>query len=410
MTADVDALQDRVSPSAIVERRKQAARSRVQGVRDKVMGTAHGVSSSASGTAGSAKDSAGGAVDSVKGTAQDAVSGAQDKVQGAPLAAGLIAFGAGLIVAALIPASEKEAVAAGHVVDAAKEHGQPVVDQAKSVAQDVVDGVKETAAEAAQEVKDTASDSAGKVQVRGSVGSGRGPLADPVLTRSTPQHSRPAPIGRAGSRFAGCWSSRQRPGSIPGPSDGSGPLGQHDAEGDHARAQHAGAASRRPCRAARSWPASPCRRPARRGTARGRSRHRRRGTPGRSTASAPARSRRRRRGGGRRCAAPTPGRCRAARRGTRARPRSRLPRSVVMPGMKPSTPTSRKTTPTRAAAAWTGVPDAVDRDRRRVFSVMAAPYPATVAAHVQPTPGWGVPQLVAQVTVWRGTDRGTDPL
>ena len=29
MTADVDALQDRVSPTAIVERRKQAARSRV---------------------------------------------------------------------------------------------------------------------------------------------------------------------------------------------------------------------------------------------------------------------------------------------------------------------------------------------------------------------------------------------
>ena len=49
----------------------------------------------------------------------------------------------------LIPASEKEAVAAGHVVDAAKEHGQPIMDQAKSVAQDVVDGVKETAAEAA---------------------------------------------------------------------------------------------------------------------------------------------------------------------------------------------------------------------------------------------------------------------
>ena len=48
MTANVDALQDRVSPSAIVERRKQAARSRVQGMRDRVMGSAHGVSSSAS--------------------------------------------------------------------------------------------------------------------------------------------------------------------------------------------------------------------------------------------------------------------------------------------------------------------------------------------------------------------------
>ena len=172
MTADVDALQDRVSPSAIVERRKQAARGRMLVVRDKVMGTAHGVSSSASGTAGSAKDSASGAVDSVKGTAQGAVSGTQDKVQGAPLAAGLVAFGAGMIVSALIPASEKEAVAAGHVVDAAKEHGQPVVDQARTVAQDVADSVKETATEAAQEVKGTAADSAARVKDEGQSGVG----------------------------------------------------------------------------------------------------------------------------------------------------------------------------------------------------------------------------------------------
>jgi uncharacterized protein YjbJ (UPF0337 family) len=170
MTSDVDALQDRVSPSAIVDRRKQAARSRMLGVRDKVMGTAHSAGTSASGTAGSAKDSAAGAVGSVKGTAHDTVSTAQDKVQGAPLAAGLVAFGAGMIVSALIPASEKEAVAAGHAVDAAKEHGQPVVDQAKSVAQDVAGNVKETAAQAAQEVKESASQSAGKVASEGQSG------------------------------------------------------------------------------------------------------------------------------------------------------------------------------------------------------------------------------------------------
>jgi hypothetical protein len=170
MTTDVDALQDRVSPSAIVERRKQAARSRMLGVRDKVMGTAHSAGTSASGTAGSAKDSAAGAVGSVKGTAHDTVSTAQDKVQGAPLAAGLVAFGAGMIVSALIPASEKEAVAAGHAVDAAKEHGQPVVDQARSVAQDVAAEVKDTATQAAQEVKDTATDSAQKVKSEGQSG------------------------------------------------------------------------------------------------------------------------------------------------------------------------------------------------------------------------------------------------
>ena len=43
MTANVDALQDKVSPSAIVERRKQAARGRMLGVRDRVMGTAGSV-------------------------------------------------------------------------------------------------------------------------------------------------------------------------------------------------------------------------------------------------------------------------------------------------------------------------------------------------------------------------------
>ena len=73
MTSDVDALQDKVSPAAIVERRKQAARGRMMGVRDKVMGTAHSVGSSTTGTAGSARDGASGAVDSVKGAAQGTV-------------------------------------------------------------------------------------------------------------------------------------------------------------------------------------------------------------------------------------------------------------------------------------------------------------------------------------------------
>jgi ElaB/YqjD/DUF883 family membrane-anchored ribosome-binding protein len=165
MTANVDALQDKVSPSAIVERRKQAARGRMLGVRDRVMGTAHSVRSSAGDTAGSTTGS-------VKDSAQSAVSGAQDRVEGSPLAAGLVAFGAGMLISALIPASEKEAVAAGHVVDAAKEHGQPVMDQAKSMAQDVAQDVKQTATQAAQEVKDTATDSAERVKSEGKSGVG----------------------------------------------------------------------------------------------------------------------------------------------------------------------------------------------------------------------------------------------
>lgn len=159
MTANVDALQDRVSPAAIVERRKEAARGRVRSARDKVMGSAHHVGSSASGTASSAT----GAMDSVKG-------GTQDRIEGSPLAAGLVAFGAGMIVSALIPASDKEARVASQVVDAAKEHGQPVVDEAKSMAQDVAQNVKESASDAVAEVKDTATQSADKVATEGRSG------------------------------------------------------------------------------------------------------------------------------------------------------------------------------------------------------------------------------------------------
>jgi len=159
MAANVDALQDRVSPAAIVERRKEAARGRVRSARDKVMGSA-----------GSANTSTVDGASSVKDTAQGAVSGAQNKIQGSPLAAGLVAFGAGLVVAALIPASEKEAVAAGHVVDAAKEKGQPLLDEAKSVGQDIASSVGESAAEAVEEVKDTATQSADRVRSEGQSG------------------------------------------------------------------------------------------------------------------------------------------------------------------------------------------------------------------------------------------------
>jgi len=167
MAANVDALQDRVSPAAIVERRKEAARGRVRSARDKVMGSAGSLSSSATGGAGSVNDSA-----------HDAVSGTQDKIQGSPLAAGLVAFGAGLVVAALIPASEKEAVAAGHVVDIAKDKGQPLVDQAKSVGQDVAASVGESAGAAVQEVKDAATEGADRVRSEGQAG------ADEVRTQA----------------------------------------------------------------------------------------------------------------------------------------------------------------------------------------------------------------------------------
>ena len=160
LASDLDALQDRVSPSAIVERRKQAARSRVGGIRDKVMGTALSAKDSVTGKAQGAAGSALGAV----GGTQDRV---QDSIQGSPLGAGLVAFGAGMVIAALLPASDKEARAGAQLVATAQDKAQPLVEQAKSAGQDVAHNLAESAAEAAQEVKETATEGAQRVKSEG---------------------------------------------------------------------------------------------------------------------------------------------------------------------------------------------------------------------------------------------------
>ena len=160
MASDLDALQDKVSPSAIVQRRKEATRNRISSLRDRVMGTAQ----SAGGTVSDKVPSPSGMASSVQGGVQSGVSSAQDRVQGSPLAAGLVAFGAGVVVASLLPASQREAEAAHRVVETAKDKGQPLMDDAKEAGQQLGQDLKERATEAAQQVKDSATESAQQVK------------------------------------------------------------------------------------------------------------------------------------------------------------------------------------------------------------------------------------------------------
>jgi hypothetical protein len=150
MSSDVDALQDRVSPSAIVERRKQAARSKASSVKDRVMGVAHGAADHA--------PSASGVASGVSDTAGTAVSATQERVQGSPLGAGLVAFGAGLVVASLLPASKAEAEAAHQALENAQPLMDDVRDDVMSSAQQVAADAKDQAASAAQQVKESATE------------------------------------------------------------------------------------------------------------------------------------------------------------------------------------------------------------------------------------------------------------
>ena len=159
LSRDIDELTDKVNPSRVVERRTEAAKGRIGSVRDKLIGAKPDVRGSASSVSGGVSSTASGAADAASG-AVDAVG---SKAQGNPLAAGLVAFGAGMLISALIPASEKEAQAAQQAVRAAKEHGQPVIDEAKSVGQQMGQDLKESATDSAEQVKATAQDSAQNV-------------------------------------------------------------------------------------------------------------------------------------------------------------------------------------------------------------------------------------------------------
>ncbi len=152
LTRDIDELSDKVSPARVLDRRKQAAKGRIGSVRDKVMGATgdagNGISSTASGAAGSVSDTASGAIDTLEA-----------RTQGNPLAAGLVAFGAGMLISALIPASSRETQAAQKLTQVAKDQGQPLIDEAKSAGQDLAADLKGSAADSAQQVQATAQDS-----------------------------------------------------------------------------------------------------------------------------------------------------------------------------------------------------------------------------------------------------------
>jgi hypothetical protein len=242
LSQGVDALTEKVTPGKIVERRLDRARDTATRLKDKVMGTnplssssssvsgqhigggirdtaaqaADRVTDTASTAASTVQDTASSAASTVQdaasraaGTAQDtaataagavrdAASTAAERLQqtpqvirqqarGNPLAAGLIAFGAGWLISSLLPASRREQELAdqakqqatqvaqdkvqpvaqqvtGEVRENLREPAQQAVESVKSTAQDAGQTVVEQGKSAAQDVQGRAQDAAGTVR------------------------------------------------------------------------------------------------------------------------------------------------------------------------------------------------------------------------------------------------------
>ncbi len=145
LSSDVNELGEKVSPAQIAKRQRDKVTGALAGVKDHIMGAADSTTSS------------------VGQTVSDTTDKVARKAQGSPLAVGLIAFGAGLLLSALVPASRPEAQAAAAI----KEQAQPLVEQLTAAGKEAAGNLQEPAQQALESVKSTASDAVDTVKDEG---------------------------------------------------------------------------------------------------------------------------------------------------------------------------------------------------------------------------------------------------
>ena len=161
---DVDALADKVTPTKIMDRQVGKVKSAVGSVKDRVMGATTGAKERVMGVTSDTKDRVKGATTDAREGLAEAPHLAADKARGNPLAAGLIAFGVGMLAASLVPASKKEKELANSIKDAA----QPLVGEVTDAAKQMGENLRQPAQEAAASLKDTATEAVGNVKSQAS--------------------------------------------------------------------------------------------------------------------------------------------------------------------------------------------------------------------------------------------------
>lgn len=165
LTRDVDRLAEKTSPKQVARRRWTSVKEKVMGstgqARDTLGSGASTVQEKASDLGGTvqekashlsdvAGDKAHEAADAVRSAPQAVVT----QTQGNPIAAGVIAFGVGMLAATLIPVTDAEKRAGQEL----KDHSDQLTDKVKEAAGELKDDLGGTVQEAAARVKDTAQD------------------------------------------------------------------------------------------------------------------------------------------------------------------------------------------------------------------------------------------------------------
>jgi uncharacterized protein YoxC len=157
VSRDLEAIGDRVSPGRMVERRQAAVRMRFADMRDRVFGAAdttqHGVRDTMSSGMTSAREGVSGAAE-----------GTMHATEGNPLAVGLVAFGAGLVMATLFPASRTEQQLASRAQPTLEHAAEQAAPKVREMVEDVKEEVAPAAKSAVTEVTESAKEAAQRVK------------------------------------------------------------------------------------------------------------------------------------------------------------------------------------------------------------------------------------------------------
>lgn len=163
----MDAFEDRVSPSRILERKKSRVKESVNSLSQKVMGNIDYAKGAVTHTAGDIKS---GTEEKIAGVqskvgqtgevAHDARDAAMHQAQGTPLLAGAVAMGLGFVASVIFPGTKAEGQVAQRLTSAA----QPLVDEARSIGGDIASSVKEQSHESAEQLRESAMEHAQEVK------------------------------------------------------------------------------------------------------------------------------------------------------------------------------------------------------------------------------------------------------
>jgi Protein of unknown function (DUF3618) len=167
MSSDVNSLADTVRPGNVARRQVGRVKGAATNAREKVMGAAPGSAQSGDAWGGSTStggNTLGDAASATQGAVRSAPGTVMAKAQGNPLAAGLIAFGAGWLVSSLAPTTRQEEQVGALV----KENAAAVTSQLSDVAREAGEHLREPAQEAAESVRSAASDASHNVRDQGS--------------------------------------------------------------------------------------------------------------------------------------------------------------------------------------------------------------------------------------------------